>query len=121
MNGQRVRRAAAQPSASQIACKSRRLDTTEGQGNVCGMRRRVRALGGGVFCVGLRGGLRRLASLGSLEVVERIDCETSRFTQEEAFSGVLVPFVGFDPYIAGWRRMNSALKARAEAPRAHNQ
>lgn len=49
-------------------------------------------------------------------VVERIDCGTARFTQEEAFSGVLVPFVGFEPYIAGWRRMNAALKARAEAP-----
>jgi hypothetical protein len=49
-------------------------------------------------------------------IVERIDCGTARFTQEEAFSGVLVPFVGFEPYIAGWRRMNAALKKRAEKP-----
>lgn len=37
------------------------------------------------------------------------------FTQREDFSGVLVPFVSFGPYHAGWDRMNQALKARAEA------
>jgi hypothetical protein len=48
-------------------------------------------------------------------IVERISAVETRFTQEETFSGVLVPFVGFDPYLAGWRRMNEALKVRAEA------
>jgi hypothetical protein len=49
-------------------------------------------------------------------IVERADSGETRFTQEEEFSGALVPFVGFDPYLAGWRRMNEALKARAESP-----
>jgi len=36
------------------------------------------------------------------------------FRQEERFSGILVPFVGFRPYIQGWERMNEALAERAE-------
>jgi hypothetical protein len=50
-------------------------------------------------------------------VIERIDGERSRFTQVEDFSGILVPFVGFTPYKAGWERMNRALKARVETNR----
>lgn len=48
-------------------------------------------------------------------LVEPIDAMHTRFRQEESFSGVLVPFVGFEPYRAGWERMNQALKQRAEA------
>lgn len=47
-------------------------------------------------------------------VVEELGAKRSRFTQDESFSGVLVPFAGFDPYRAGWERMNAALKLRAE-------
>ena len=46
--------------------------------------------------------------------VERLDASRTRFTQEESFSGALVPFAGFEPYRAGWERMNRALQARAE-------
>lgn len=49
-------------------------------------------------------------------IVESLDAGRTRFTQEETFRGLLVPFVGFEPYLAGWRRMDEALKARAEAP-----
>lgn len=48
-------------------------------------------------------------------VVERLDSEHTRFTQQEDFGGILVPFVPFEPYHKGWLRMNAALKARAEA------
>jgi hypothetical protein len=47
-----------------------------------------------------------------------------RFTQEEDFSGLFVPFVGFEPYQQGWEKMNAALKQRAEAketPKAGSQ
>jgi len=44
--------------------------------------------------------------------VEPLGANRSRFTQDESFSGVLVPFAGFEPYRAGWERMNAALKAR---------
>jgi hypothetical protein len=47
-------------------------------------------------------------------VVEPLGAKRSRFTQDESFSGLFVPFAGFDPYRAGWARMNAALKARAE-------
>jgi hypothetical protein len=47
-------------------------------------------------------------------VVEPLAGGRTRFTQTEDFSGILVPFVGFSPYEAGWERMNRALKARAE-------
>jgi hypothetical protein len=47
--------------------------------------------------------------------VEVVDGESVRFIQEEHFSGVLVPFVGFEPYRLGWLRMNEAVKRRAEA------
>jgi len=47
--------------------------------------------------------------------VERRGATASRFTQEESFGGIFVPFVGFEPYRAGWERMNRALKVRAEA------
>jgi hypothetical protein len=47
--------------------------------------------------------------------VEVVDAERVRFVQEERFSGVLVPFVGFEPYRLGWERMNDAIKRRAEA------
>jgi len=46
--------------------------------------------------------------------VEPLGAKRSRFTQDESFSGMLVPFAGLDPYRAGWERMNAALKARAE-------
>lgn len=46
--------------------------------------------------------------------LQRLASGGTRFTQEESFSGVLVPFAGFTPYHAGWERMNQALKARAE-------
>jgi hypothetical protein len=46
--------------------------------------------------------------------IERLDPSRTRFTQEESFSGVLVPFAGLGPYREGWERMNHALKARAE-------
>jgi hypothetical protein len=39
----------------------------------------------------------------------------TKFTQVESFSGLLVPFVAFGPYYAGWLRMNEALKTRVEA------
>ena len=48
-------------------------------------------------------------------VVEPLSGHRTRFTQREDFSGILVPFVGFAPYKAGWERMNRALKARVEA------
>ncbi|HEX5097896.1 MAG TPA: SRPBCC domain-containing protein [Polyangiaceae bacterium] len=47
--------------------------------------------------------------------VDSLGATGTRFTQEESFGGVLVPFAGFEPYRAGWERMNLALKARAEA------
>jgi hypothetical protein len=47
--------------------------------------------------------------------IERRGASGSRFTQEESFGGILVPFVGFEPYRVGWERMNRALKSRAEA------
>ena len=47
-------------------------------------------------------------------VIEPLAGHRTRFTQREDFSGVLVPFVGFAPYKAGWERMNRALKARVE-------
>jgi hypothetical protein len=46
--------------------------------------------------------------------LERTESGGTRFSQEEAFGGLLVPFVGFTPYLAGWQRMDAALKARAE-------
>jgi len=54
-------------------------------------------------------------------VVEPLGANRSRFTQDESFSGVLVPFAGFDPYRAGWERMNQALKVRAERMAASRQ
>jgi len=47
-------------------------------------------------------------------LIERIDEHSVRFTQHEDFSGIFVPFVGFEPYRQGWARMNAALKRRAE-------
>jgi hypothetical protein len=50
--------------------------------------------------------------------VEALGADRSRYTQREHFSGVLVPFTGkvLDATEAGFREMNTALKARAEAP-----
>jgi hypothetical protein len=47
--------------------------------------------------------------------IEVLDPRRVRLVQEEHFSGLLVPFVGFEPYRLGWVRMNEALKRRAEA------
>ena len=38
-----------------------------------------------------------------------------RLVQDEHFSGLFVPFVGFEPYHLGWIKMNEAIKRRAEA------
>jgi hypothetical protein len=46
--------------------------------------------------------------------IQRLDADHVRFTQDEDFSGIFVPFVGFGPYRAGWERMNEAIKKRAE-------
>jgi hypothetical protein len=47
--------------------------------------------------------------------LEVVDAGRVRLIQEEHFSGILVPFVGFEPYRLGWLRMNEAIKRRAEA------
>lgn len=47
-------------------------------------------------------------------LIERVSDTSVKFRQEENFSGILVPFVGFDPYRQGWEKMNAALKRRAE-------
>jgi len=47
-------------------------------------------------------------------VIERVGDATVKFRQHEDFSGILVPFVGFDPYRKGWAKMNAALKQRCE-------
>jgi hypothetical protein len=47
--------------------------------------------------------------------IEVIDPQRVRFVQEEDFSGIFVPFVGFEPYRQGWERMNAALKHKAES------
>ncbi len=41
-----------------------------------------------------------------------------RFSQHEEFSGIFVPFAGFEPYEKGWILMNKALKQRAERAEA---
>jgi hypothetical protein len=51
-------------------------------------------------------------------IVEPTASGGTRFTQVEDFCGVLVPFVGLEPYYAGWLRMNAALKARVEGEAA---
>ncbi|MGD0680281.1 MAG: SRPBCC domain-containing protein [Polyangiaceae bacterium] len=38
----------------------------------------------------------------------------SHFVQYEDFSGIFVPFVGFEPFRQGWEKMNASLKKRAE-------
>jgi hypothetical protein len=48
-------------------------------------------------------------------VIEPLAPDRVRFTQRESFSGLFVPFVDFQPYLAGWRNMNQALKRRAES------
>ena len=47
--------------------------------------------------------------------IEAIDPHRVRFVQEEEFSGIFVPFVGFEPYRKGWQQMNAALKQKAES------
>jgi len=47
--------------------------------------------------------------------IRPVDADTVVFIQYEDFGGMLVPFAGFEPYEAGWEKMNRALKARAEA------
>jgi hypothetical protein len=47
-------------------------------------------------------------------VIRPVDSERVRVSQDESFSGILVPFVGLSPYRAGWEKMNEALKRRAE-------
>jgi hypothetical protein len=46
--------------------------------------------------------------------IEVIDPHRVLFVQEEEFSGIFVPFVGFEPYRKGWQQMNMALKQKAE-------
>lgn len=47
-------------------------------------------------------------------VIEPMSGRSVRFRQHEDFSGIFVPFVGFEPYRKGWEKMNAALKRRAE-------
>lgn len=47
-------------------------------------------------------------------VIEPVSARSVKFSQYEDFSGILVPFVGFEPYRKGWEKMNAALKRRAE-------
>ncbi|MEQ3549666.1 SRPBCC domain-containing protein [Pseudonocardia nematodicida] len=71
---------------------------------------------------------RRLAWLGRLPIpglvdgahsfeLEPLTPETTRFTQSERFTGLLVPLLGgmLRPAEAGFAAMNSALAARAES------
>ena len=47
-------------------------------------------------------------------VIHPVNDRSVKFTQHEDFSGIFVPFVGFEPYRKGWEKMNAALKRRAE-------
>jgi hypothetical protein len=47
--------------------------------------------------------------------IQVIDAKRVRFVQEEDFTGIFVPFVGFEPYRKGWQQMNVALKQKAES------
>src|SRR4051794_8090547 len=47
-------------------------------------------------------------------VIEPIGDGAVKFIQHEDFSGILVPFAGFDPYRKGWEKMNAAIKLRSE-------
>ena len=49
-------------------------------------------------------------------VIEPVNERSVKFSQHEDFSGIFVPFVGFEPYHQGWEKMNAALKQRAEQP-----
>jgi hypothetical protein len=49
-------------------------------------------------------------------VIEPKSDSSVKFSQHEDFSGIFVPFVGFEPYRQGWEKMNAALKQRAEQP-----
>jgi len=53
--------------------------------------------------------------------IERVGDNAVKFTQHEDFSGIFVPFVGFEPYRQGWEKMNAALKQRAEQPKPHGK
>lgn len=46
--------------------------------------------------------------------IEPVSASSVKFRQREEFSGIFVPFVGFDPYEKGWEKMNAALKRRVE-------
>jgi hypothetical protein len=48
-------------------------------------------------------------------IIEPLAADRVRFTQQESFRGLFVPFLDYEPFLAGWRRMNEALKRRAEA------
>ena len=48
-------------------------------------------------------------------VIESLPDGIVRFTQRESFKGLLVPFVDFKPFLAGWHKMNEAIKRRAES------
>lgn len=48
-------------------------------------------------------------------VIEPLPDGRVRFTQRESFKGLLVPFVNYEPFLAGWHKMNQALKRRAES------
>jgi hypothetical protein len=50
-------------------------------------------------------------------LIEPVNATSVKFSQREEFSGILVPFAGFEPYERGWEKMNAALKRRAERTR----
>lgn len=47
-------------------------------------------------------------------IIKRISDDKVEFTQHEDFKGILVPFIGLEPFQKGWVKMNNALKMRAE-------
>ncbi len=46
--------------------------------------------------------------------LEQVSPNKTKFTQYERFSGILVGMANFEPYRAGWKKMNLALKEKAE-------
>ena len=71
-------------------------------------KNRVLVWKGRLFIPGLFDGEHRF-------IMESLAPRRVLFRQEEAFSGILVPFFSLDATIKGFEAMNAALKAKAEA------
>jgi hypothetical protein len=61
------------------------------------------------------GGIRGIFTGKHVFQLERIDAWTTRLIHKETFSGFAVPFASLEAIEEGYRKMNLALKKRAEA------